>query len=107
MAAVKLVGAVGGDKQQPLPPDVAHQESQKPARRRIGPVQVLDHQHDRRLEPGPRKQVQQRLKQPRLCQRIHRLAANAAGLQLGQQPPKLPTPRADQLPQESRLRLPH
>ena len=106
MAAVKLVAAVGGDQQQPLPADVAHQEREKPARGGIGPMQILNHQHDRRFEPGAREQVHQRLEQPRLRQRIHGLAPNAAGLQFGQQPTKLPTPRADELLEQTRLRLP-
>ncbi len=70
-------------------------------------MQVLDHQHDRRFEPGPREQVQQRFEQARLGQWIDRLAAHTTTLKLGQQPPELSAPGANELLQHPRLRVPH
>ncbi len=98
MAAVKLVGAVGRDQQQPLPA------------RCCAPGTTETRAWTDRPNAGPRsrarpdasspiraEQVQQRLEQPRLRQRIDHLAAGAGALQLGQQSPKLATPSADQL----------
>ncbi len=54
MTPVQIVGAVGADHQQVLPPQPGEQEPQDVAAGRIGPVQVLDHQHQRTFRrPAP------------------------------------------------------
>ena len=50
-----LVVAVGDHQQQPLPPQVADQERQQVAGGAVGPVQILDHQHQRGLLAQPRQ----------------------------------------------------
>ena len=45
VAAVQLVGAVGGDEQHALGAQAARQEGEEGARGGVGPVQVLDRQH--------------------------------------------------------------
>ena len=61
-------------------------------------MQILNHKHNGRVAAGAGEQVQQRLEQAHLRQRIHGVAPCAPSLQLGQQPPKLPTACADQPP---------
>ena len=46
VAAVQLVGAVGADDEHALAAEAARQEGEEGARRAVGPVEVLDHQHD-------------------------------------------------------------
>ena len=69
-------------------------------------MQILDHQHDGPIDAGAGEQVQQRLEQARLRQRIHGFAPSAAGLQFGQQPTKLATAGTDEPLEPTRLRLP-
>ena len=47
VAAVQLVGAVGGDEQHALMARVAHEEGQEVARGAVGPVDVLEDEHER------------------------------------------------------------
>ena len=54
-----VVQAVGGDEQDPLAARVARHERQEVERRRVGPVDVLDDQHHRRLVGQPREQLEQ------------------------------------------------
>jgi hypothetical protein len=61
VAAVQLVGAVGDDEAERLRARAAHEEGQEVARRRVGPVQVLEHEDDRPLAAEPLEQRQQRL----------------------------------------------
>ena len=92
--AVQLVRAVGADDGEPLAAGRSQQEGEEVARRAIGPVQVLDDEHQRRLLAEPPEQGQQRLEQPRLGELVVG-AAGAAGL--GQQPAELRAARPGQL----------
>src|ERR1700742_1162843 len=49
VAAVQLVGAVGADHEQPLAAEHPRQVAEERARGSVGPVEVLDDQHDRRV----------------------------------------------------------
>ena len=72
VAAVQLVGAVGGEQEDRLGPRVADEEDEEVPGGGVGPVQVLDDQHDR---AQPIEQREQRLEHLRLARRIgHRLA---------------------------------
>ena len=72
MAAVELVGAVGGEQEERLGPRVADEEDEEVARGGVGPVEVLDHQRD---GAEPVQQREQRLEHLRLARRLgHRLA---------------------------------
>ena len=66
MAPVQLVGAVGDDQRQRLRARAAHEEGQEVARGLVGPVQVLEHQHDGLDAAEPLDQRQQRLEHARL-----------------------------------------
>ena len=66
VAPVELVGPVGGDEQERLVAERGGQEAQERARGRVGPVQVLDHQQDRRRAREPVEHGQQRLEHARL-----------------------------------------
>ena len=60
----RLVVAVGDHQQDPLSAQVANQERQQVAGGAVGPVQVLDHQHQRGLLTQPAQQAEQQLEQP-------------------------------------------
>ena len=83
MAAVQLVGAVGGDEQHALVARVAHEEGQEVARGAVGPVDVLEDEHERlRLGQAP-QQGEQELEDAPLRERA--LGAGLGGVELGQQ----------------------
>ena len=67
MTTVELVAPEGRDEQQPLVADVSNEEGQELARRVVGPVQVLDYEHDRPLCSESPKQVEERLVQAASC----------------------------------------
>ena len=69
VAAVQLVGAVGGDHQHPLGPQAAREEDEEGARRAVGPVDVLQHERERLLAAELVEQREQRLEQLRLAVR--------------------------------------
>ncbi len=69
VAAVQLVGAVGGDHQHALGPQAAGEEDEEGAGRAVGPVDVLEHERERLLAPEQIEQREQRLEQPRLALR--------------------------------------
>ena len=72
VAAVQLVGAVGGEQEERLGARVADEEDEEVARGGVGPVQVLDHQRD---GAEAVQQREQRLEHLRLARRVgHRLA---------------------------------
>ena len=52
VAAVQLVGAVGGEQEERLRARAADEEDEEVARRGVGPVQVLDHERDGRSRPS-------------------------------------------------------
>jgi hypothetical protein len=66
VAAVQLVGAVGQDHAHPLLPQAAGQEGGKRPRRTVGPVHVLEDQHERRGMAETVDQLEHRLEQPQL-----------------------------------------
>ena len=86
MAAVELVRAVGGDDEQRLVAERGGEEAQEGARRRVGPVEVLDDQQQRLLAREPVQHGQQRLEDARLLARAHALLAGGrdAGEERGQ-----------------------
>jgi hypothetical protein len=61
-----LVVAVGDHQQHPLPPQIPDQERQQVPGGAVGPVQILDHQHQRPLLAQPPEQAKQQLEQPGL-----------------------------------------
>ena len=88
VAAVQLVGAVGGDDEHALGAQAAGQEGEEGARRAVGPVQVLDRQQ----RPAPRapsrsSSVEQRLEEARLRRRVavHDRRARVGRRELGQE----------------------
>ena len=97
VATMKLVAAVGADEQQPRVVRVANQEGEKVPGGAIGPVQVLDREHDRPGLAEAGEQREQDLEQARLCERLveGRVAADpalAGVAELGQQPCELLAP---------------
>ena len=72
MAAVKLVGAIRPDDEQPRVAAAAHQESEQVAGRRVGPVKVLEHQHHRRILRQPTQEAEHHLEEPSLIGRLAR-----------------------------------
>ena len=85
MTAIQLVGPIAEQQQQPLRPQAAGQKGHERARRAVGPVHVLEHQHHGRLFSGKVKQLEHRLKQPHLTGRVLPDRGWFAGLQAGQQ----------------------
>ena len=81
MAAVQLVGAVGGEQQDALLAGVAHEEGQEVARRPVGPVDVLEDEHERlRLGQAPQQREQQLEHAPLRGRRLR-----GGGVELGEQ----------------------
>ena len=66
MAAVQLVRAVGDDERERLVARAAHEEGEEVARRLVGPVQVLEHEHDGLDAAQALDQREQRLEHARL-----------------------------------------
>ena len=95
-----LVVAVGDHQQDPLPAEVADQEGQQVAGGAVGPVQILDDQHQRGLLAQAPQQPEQQLEQSSLGGLIGRAAAFRRA-QGGQQAGKLGPGRADQLSDRS------
>ena len=63
--AADVVDAIGPDDQDALALEVAHEEADQVARRGIGPVEVLQDQHDRGLLGDAREHLEHELEQPR------------------------------------------
>ena len=96
VAPVELVGPVGRDQHEPLAARGAQQEGEEVARRAVGPVQVLDDEHERRLLGQPAEQGEQRLEQAGLGELlVGGGGGRVAGL--GQQPAQLGLAGAGQL----------
>ena len=72
VTAVQLVGAVGDDERQRLRARAAHEEGEEVARRLVGPVEVLEHEHDGLDAAEPLDQRQQRLEHARLVRALAR-----------------------------------
>ncbi len=64
MTAVQLVAPERGHEEQPLVTDIADEECQELTGRVVGPVQVLDDEHDRPVLTEPAQQIQDGLVQP-------------------------------------------
>ena len=64
MAAVQLVGAVGREKQDALVARVAHEEGQEVARGAVGPVDVLEDEHERPRLAQPAQQARAAARTP-------------------------------------------
>ena len=103
VAAVQLVGAIGGDEQHPLVPRVADEEGQEVARRAVRPVDVLEDEHQRLRLGQPPRGGQQELEHAALRERA--LGAGLGRVELGQQrrepaaaPPSSPASRPRSAP---------
>ncbi len=103
VAAVQLVRAVGRDQHEPLAPRGAQQEREEVAGRAVGPVEVLDDEHERRLVGHAPEQRQQHLEQARLGEL--RVAGGGGHPGLGQQPGQLGATLAGQLDHRLRAQL--
>jgi hypothetical protein len=66
VAAMQLVGPVGGDDEDALGAERAGEEGEEAARGGVGPVDVLDREHQRRIGRKPVEQGEQRLEDARL-----------------------------------------
>ena len=85
VAAVQLVGAVGGDHQHALGPQAAGEEDEEGAGRAVGPVDVLEHERERLLAAEQVEQREQRLEQPRLALRRRLPLGPRLAAELGEQ----------------------
>jgi len=103
MAAHQLVGPVGQDQQQPLVPQPPRQEHHQVTGRAVGPVEILEHEDQRRLATESAEQVQKHLKQPGLRDAVVRPGSRVRSGQLGQQPAQLVPGHADQRVQRARI----
>jgi hypothetical protein len=95
-----LVVAEGDHQQDALPPKVPDQERQKVAGGAVGPMQILDHQHQRSPLAQAPQQPQQQLEQAGL-RGLTRRATAIRLAQRGQQAGNLGPGGADQLPDRS------
>ncbi len=97
MASVELVRAVGEQQHHGGVPKVAHEEAQQVARRSVGPVQILDDQHDRTRRRQAVQDAEQQLEQPALgrahAQRGRGLLGH--GTEIRDKPRKLRAPGAE------------
>ena len=83
--------AVGADQQQPLEPGVLGGELQQPQRRRVGPVQVVEHDHHRAVLGDRDQGAGHRVEDPERLGRVGTGPARAvrrAGRRLAQQHPQ-------------------
>ena len=83
MAAVQLVGAVRGDQQHALVARVAHEEGQEVARGAVGPVDVLEDEHQGLRLGQASQEGEQELEHATLRERA--LGAGLGRVELGQQ----------------------
>ena len=90
MAAVQLVGAVGGEEQHALLARVAHEEGQEVARGAVGPVDVLEDEHERlRLgQPTQQRRAAARRRAPARARARRRGRARRAGGAAAPGPPR-------------------
>ena len=83
VAAVQLVGAVRGDEQHALVARVAHEEGQEVARRAVGPMDVLEDEHQRPRLGQASQEGEQELEHAPLRERA--LGAGLGCVELGEQ----------------------
>ena len=87
VSPVQVVAAVGRDDDQPLRPHVADDEPQEIAGGSVGPVQVLDDQHERAVPGRPPERPEDSLEEPgQAAGRIHGFVAVDAARPRGDQP---------------------
>ena len=94
VAAMELVGAVGEQEHHRDIAEVPDEEPEQVAGRAVGPVQVLDDEHDRRPRRQPLEDSEQQLEQAALARAIAQAASGAAtgtgdGPEVGDQPGQL------------------
>ena len=70
VSRVQLVGAQGGQDEHPVVAQVSGQERQQVARRRIRPLQILDHEHQGRHRGQPFDDAQHELEQAPLRESV-------------------------------------
>jgi hypothetical protein len=86
VAAVQLVGAVGGHDERALGAQAVREEGQERARRRVGPVEVLDGQQDGAVASEALEQRQERFEDARLGRRVAVVRGHRRGRrELGQE----------------------
>ena len=64
MAAMELVGAIRADDEDPLVTETAREEGEEVAGRAVGPMQVLDDEHDRAALPETFQEGEEAVEQP-------------------------------------------
>ena len=85
VAAVELLGAVGRDEQHAARAQRAHEEREQVERRAVGPVEVLEDEHERLLRGEPADDAEDELEQPRGLAIAVGSGPGLAGAELGQQ----------------------
>ena len=89
MLSRKLVETKRGDRQDALAPCRANEEREEVARRAVGPVEVLDDEHDRSLARQRSQQPEQQREHPSLVRRVCLRAGLRFSPQLRPQPRQL------------------
>ncbi len=106
VAAVELVAAVREQQHHPLVAQAAGEEPHERARRAVGPVDVLEHEHERLAAAEQVQQLEQRLEQPQLRAGVVALGRGLPVVETGQQRGELrPTALAELL--QRRVALSH
>jgi hypothetical protein len=97
MAAVQLVGAEADDHEHAVRVERAHEQGHEVERRAIGPVEVLDHEHERALGGEPLDHADDQLEQTgRAAVAQRRRAGRAVGVEVGQHLRQLGAGRPDE-----------
>jgi hypothetical protein len=89
VAAVHLVEAVGEDDEHALAAERVGEEGDERPGRRVGPVEVLEHEDDRRVAREPVEQREDRLEQAALRRRVGAVVARRRAGQPGEEPGEL------------------
>ncbi len=112
MAAVEVVGAVGDDDRDRVGERTREEEGEEVARRAVGPVDVLEHHHDRALVREPPEQAEDDLEEPRLGGGAGdgsvgtRCRSHLGRAEVGKEPGQLTAAGADDLRQPLRRERP-
>ena len=107
MPAIKLVRPVGRDQLYALSAQIAGQEREQVAGRAIGPVHVLEHEHERISAREAAQEAEDQLEQPSLRHRRRRAPVLLAGLELGKQWRQFLSAERRQLLPRRGIELPH
>jgi hypothetical protein len=105
VAAVQFVAAVGGHQHDRGLGQVGHEEREQVHGRPVGPVQILDRQHQRPLGGQPLQQAQQPLEQLRAGQLTRDRRGGLCRAEVGDQPGQLRPPGPDHLLQGGRVEV--